>query len=134
MSDLAKATQNFELAKRMYIVAKRKLHAAIIAAEREAELARTRVIVADAEIENEGTLGQRIRQARFDMKMNQYELTERVFPGASGASQISRYERSVGYPNLEILKRICEVLGLDYEKMRELRAAERNLRGMNPRS
>ena len=56
------------------------------------------------------TLGQKIRNAREDMDLSQYDMA-RLIP--MNQSNYSKIERDVQEPSIEQLRRICQILKLD---------------------
>ena len=56
------------------------------------------------------TIGSKIRNAREDMDLSQYDMS-RLIP--MNQSNYSKIERDVQEPNLEQLRRICIILKLD---------------------
>ena len=56
------------------------------------------------------TLGTKIRNAREDLDLSQYDVA-RMIP--MNQSNYSKIERDVQEPNMEQLKRICQILKLD---------------------
>ena len=55
-------------------------------------------------------IGEKIRNAREDMDLSQEEVAQLIPMNQSGYSKI---ERDVQEPNLEQLRRICQILNLD---------------------
>ncbi len=62
-------------------------------------------------------IGEKIRNAREDMDLSQQEVAERI---PMNQSNFSKIERGVQEPNLEQLKRICQILCLDPRYLLEL--------------
>ena len=56
------------------------------------------------------TIGSKIRNAREDMDLSQYDMS-RLIP--MNQSNYSKIERDIQEPNLEQLRRICIILKLD---------------------
>ena len=56
------------------------------------------------------TIGQKIRNAREDMDLSQYDMAERI---PMNQSNYSKIERDVQEPSMEQLRRICQILRLD---------------------
>ena len=56
------------------------------------------------------TLGEKIRNAREDMDLKQADVAKLIFMTQSNYSKI---ERDVQEPNIDQLKRICQILNLD---------------------
>ena len=56
------------------------------------------------------TLGQKIRNAREDMDLSQYDMA-RLIP--MNQSNYSKIERDAQEPSIEQLRRICQILKLD---------------------
>lgn len=56
------------------------------------------------------TLGEKIRNAREDMDLSQVELAKLI---PMNQSNYSKIERNMQEPNIEQLKRICQILKLD---------------------
>lgn len=67
------------------------------------------------------TLGQKIRNAREDMDLSQYDMAERI---PMNQSNYSKIERDVQEPSIEQLRRICQILTLDPRYLLELREYE----------
>ncbi len=55
-------------------------------------------------------IGEKIRNQREDMDLSQYDMAERI---PMNQSNYSKIERGVQEPNLEQLRRICQILRLD---------------------
>ena len=55
-------------------------------------------------------IGQTIRNAREDMDLTQQDMAERI---PMNQSNYSKIERDIQEPNLEQLRRICQILNLD---------------------
>ena len=56
------------------------------------------------------SIGEKIRNKREDMDLSQYDMAERI---PMNQSNYSKIERGVQEPNLEQLRRICQILKLD---------------------
>ena len=56
------------------------------------------------------TVGEKIRNAREDMDLSQRELANLI---PMNQSNYSKIERGIQEPNLEQLRRICQILNLD---------------------
>ncbi|MBQ8171939.1 MAG: helix-turn-helix domain-containing protein [Oscillospiraceae bacterium] len=56
------------------------------------------------------TLGEKIRNAREDMDLSQTDMAKLI---PMNQSNYSKIERNVQEPNIEQLKRICQILKLD---------------------
>lgn len=56
------------------------------------------------------TLGEKIRNAREDMDLLQSDMAKLI---PMNQSNYSKIERSIQEPNIEQLKRICQILKLD---------------------
>ena len=56
------------------------------------------------------SLGQKIRNAREDMDLSQYEMANLI---PMNQSNYSKIERDVQEPSIEQLRRICQILKLD---------------------
>lgn len=56
------------------------------------------------------TLGEKIRNAREDMDLSQVEMAKLI---PMNQSNYSKIERDIQEPNMEQLKRICQILKLD---------------------
>ncbi len=56
------------------------------------------------------TIGEKIRNAREDMDLSQRDIANLILMNQSNYSKI---ERDVQEPNLEQLRRICQILNLD---------------------
>lgn len=56
------------------------------------------------------TIGQKIRNAREDLDLSQYDMAERI---PMNQSNYSKIERDVQEPSMEQLRRICQILRLD---------------------
>lgn len=63
------------------------------------------------------SFGQKIRNAREDMDLSQYDMAERI---PMNQSNYSKLERDVQEPSMEQLRRICQILGLDPRYLLEL--------------
>ena len=55
-------------------------------------------------------IGEKIRNKREDMDLSQYDMAERI---PMNQSNYSKIERGVQEPNIEQLRRICQILKLD---------------------
>ena len=55
-------------------------------------------------------IGEKIRNAREDMDMSQRDMAELI---PMNQSNYSKIERNIQEPNLEQLRRICQILNLD---------------------
>lgn len=55
-------------------------------------------------------IGEKIRNKREDLDLSQYDMAERI---PMNQSNYSKIERGVQEPNLEQLRRICQILKLD---------------------
>lgn len=55
-------------------------------------------------------IGEKIRNKREDMDLSQYDMAERI---PMNQSNYSKIERGVQEPNMEQLRRICQILKLD---------------------
>ncbi len=66
-------------------------------------------------------LGEKIRNAREDMDLSQKEVS-RLIP--MNQSNYSKIERDLQEPNMDQLKRICEILKLDPRYLLELEKHE----------
>ncbi|MBE6536364.1 MAG: helix-turn-helix transcriptional regulator [Ruminococcaceae bacterium] len=55
-------------------------------------------------------IGEKIKNAREDMDLSQSEVAKKIHISQSGYSKI---ERGVQEPNLNQLRRICQILNLD---------------------
>ena len=55
-------------------------------------------------------IGEKIRSAREDMDLSQEEISRKI---PMNQSSYSKIERDVQEPNLEQLRRICQILKLD---------------------
>lgn len=62
-------------------------------------------------------IGEKIRSAREDMDLYQSEMAKLI---PMNQSNYSKIERNIQEPNLEQLKRICEILNLDPRYLLEL--------------
>ena len=60
-------------------------------------------------MENKKTFGMYILQRRRDLGMTQHELAERLYVTDSA---VSKWERGLSYPDITLLRNICEVLGV----------------------
>ena len=58
-------------------------------------------------MENKKTFGMYILQRRRELGMTQHELAERLFVTDSA---VSKWERGLSYPDITLLRNICEVL------------------------
>ena len=56
------------------------------------------------------SIGQKIRDAREDMDLSQYDMSKLI---PMNQSNYSKIERDVQEPSIEQLKRICQILRLD---------------------
>ena len=56
------------------------------------------------------TLGEKIRNAREDMDLSQLDIAKLI---PMNQSNYSKIERNIQEPNIEQLKRICQILKLD---------------------
>lgn len=56
------------------------------------------------------TLGEKIRNAREDMDLSQLDIAKLI---PMNQSNYSKIERNIQEPNMEQLKRICQILKLD---------------------
>lgn len=56
------------------------------------------------------TLGEKIRNTREDMDLSQVEMAKLI---PMNQSNYSKIERDIQEPNIEQLKRICQILKLD---------------------
>ena len=56
------------------------------------------------------TLGEKIRNAREDMDLSQLDIAKLI---PMNQSNYSKIERDIQEPNIEQLKRICQILKLD---------------------
>ena len=56
------------------------------------------------------TLGEKIRNAREDMDLSQLEIAKLI---PMNQSNYSKIERNIQEPNIEQLRRICQILRLD---------------------
>ena len=56
------------------------------------------------------SLGQKIRNAREDLELSQYDMAKAI---PMNQSNYSKIERDVQEPSIEQLRRICEILRLD---------------------
>ena len=56
------------------------------------------------------TLGTKIRNAREDLDLSQYDVASMI---PMNQSNYSKIERDIQEPNMEQLKRICQILKLD---------------------
>lgn len=56
------------------------------------------------------TLGEKIRNAREDMDLSQIDMAKLI---PMNQSNYSKIERNIQEPNIEQLKRICQILKLD---------------------
>ncbi len=56
------------------------------------------------------TLGEKVRNAREDMDLSQLDMAKLI---PMNQSNYSKIERNVQEPNIEQLKRICQILRLD---------------------
>lgn len=56
------------------------------------------------------TLGEKIRNAREDLDLSQSEIAKLI---PMNQSNYSKIERNIQEPNIEQLKRICQILKLD---------------------
>jgi len=56
------------------------------------------------------TLGEKIRNTREDMDLSQVEMAKLI---PMNQSNYSKIERDIQEPNMEQLKRICQILKLD---------------------
>ena len=56
------------------------------------------------------TLGQKIRNAREDMDLSQYDMAKLI---PMNQSNYSKIERDAQEPSIEQLRRICQILKLD---------------------
>jgi transcriptional regulator with XRE-family HTH domain len=55
-------------------------------------------------------IGEKIRNAREDLDLSQRDMADRI---PMNQSNYSKIERGVQEPNLEQLRRICQILSLD---------------------
>lgn len=62
-------------------------------------------------------IGEKIRNAREDMNLSQYDMA-RLIP--MNQSNYSKIERDVQEPSMEQLRRICQILKLDPRYLLEL--------------
>lgn len=62
-------------------------------------------------------VGKKIRDAREDLDLSQYDMA-RLIP--MNQSNYSKIERSIQEPSLEQLRRICQILNLDPRYLLEL--------------
>lgn len=60
-------------------------------------------------MENKKTFGMYILQRRRELGMTQHELAERLYVTDSA---VSKWERGLSYPDITLLRNICEVLGV----------------------
>ena len=67
------------------------------------------------------TLGEKIRNAREDMDLLQSDMAKLI---PMNQSNYSKIERNVQEPNIEQLKRICQILKLDPRYLLELNEFE----------
>ena len=67
------------------------------------------------------SLGQKIRNAREDMDLSQYDMAKRI---PMNQSNYSKIERDVQEPGVEQLRRICQILRLDPRYLLELEEFE----------
>ena len=56
------------------------------------------------------SLGQKIRNAREDLELSQYDMAKAI---PMNQSNYSKIERDMQEPSIEQLRRICEILHLD---------------------
>lgn len=63
------------------------------------------------------TFGEKIRNAREDLDLSQMDMAKLI---PMNQSNYSKIERDVQEPNLEQLRRICEILKLDPRYLLEL--------------
>lgn len=56
------------------------------------------------------TIGEKIRNAREDMDLSQYDMAKLI---PMNQSNYSKIERNVQEPSMEQLRRICQILKLD---------------------
>lgn len=56
------------------------------------------------------TLGEKVRNAREDMDLSQLDMAKLI---PMNQSNYSKIERNIQEPNIEQLKRICQILKLD---------------------
>lgn len=66
-------------------------------------------------------IGEKIRNKREDMDLSQYDMAERI---PMNQSNYSKIERGVQEPNLEQLRRICQILKLDPRYLLDLEEFE----------
>ena len=66
-------------------------------------------------------IGEKIRNKREDMDLSQYDMAERI---PMNQSNYSKIERGVQEPNMEQLRRICQILKLDPRYLLELEKFE----------
>ena len=67
------------------------------------------------------SLGPKIRNAREDMDLSQYDMAKRI---PMNQSNYSKIERDVQEPGVEQLRRICQILRLDPRYLLELEEFE----------
>ena len=66
-------------------------------------------------------IGKKIRDAREDLDLSQYEMAKLI---PMNQSNYSKIERDLQEPNLEQLRRICQILSLDPRDLLELGASD----------
>ncbi len=62
-------------------------------------------------------IGEKIRNIREDMDLSQYDMAKLI---PMNQSNYSKIERGIQEPNMEQLKRICQILNLDPRYLLEL--------------
>ena len=67
------------------------------------------------------TLGEKIRNTREDMDLSQVEMAKLI---PMNQSNYSKIERDIQEPNIEQLKRICQILKLDPRYLLDLNEFE----------
>lgn len=67
------------------------------------------------------TLGEKIRNAREDKDMSQLDMAKLI---PMNQSNYSKIERNIQEPNIQQLKRICQILSLDPRFLLELDSFE----------
>lgn len=67
------------------------------------------------------TLGEKIRNAREDMDLLQSDMAKLI---PMNQSNYSKIERNIQEPNIEQLKRICQILKLDPRYLLDLKEFE----------
>ena len=66
-------------------------------------------------------IGEKIRNAREDLGLSQDDVSRRI---PMNQSSYSKIERDIQEPNLEQLKRICQILNLDPRYLLEIGEVE----------